>query len=151
PHRLIELTLRPLEDGDTRALLAELLGTADPPAAVAAPLLEKAAGNPLFLEEVVHHLIDRGDLIRGNDGAWTAASGFEDVALPDSIQALLTARIDRLMEDTRRTLQVAAVIGRFFPRSPLAALVDHPDALDRQLLDLQRMELIREVSRVPEP
>ena len=151
PHRLIELTLRPLDPGDTRALLAELLGAIEPPDVVAAPLLEKAEGNPLFLEEVVHHLIERGDLIRGDDGAWAAAPGYGGATLPGSIQALLTARIDRLMEDTRRTLQVAAVIGRFFPRSPLAALVDRPDALERQLLDLQRMELIREVSRVPEP
>ena len=99
----------------------------------------------------MRHLIDRGDLIRGDAGDWITQSTGVEVSLPDSIQALLNARIDRLDEDTRRTLQVASVIGRQFMRSPLAALVDKPQRLDQQLLDLQRMELIREVSRVPEP
>ena len=151
PHRLAEIALYPLNDGDSRALLADLLETAELPDTLARLILDKAEGNPLFLEEVVRHLIDRGDLIRGDAGDWITQSTGVEVSLPDSIQALLNARIDRLDEDTRRTLQVASVIGRQFMRSPLAALVDKPQRLDQQLLDLQRMELIREVSRVPEP
>ena len=86
----------------------------------------------------------------GEGEAWTAAAapGFE---LPDSLQALLTARVDRLDEDTRRTLQIASVIGRAFSRSALAALVEQPDSLDNHLLELQRMELVREVARAADP
>jgi tetratricopeptide (TPR) repeat protein len=98
----------------------------------------------------VRHLIERGELSRPDGGDWIAAPQ-AGATLPDSLQALLTARIDRLDEATRRTLQVASVIGRSFSRSPLAALVDDPDALDGHLVELQRMELVREVSRVPEP
>src|SRR5690606_4504046 len=112
-------------------------------------ILDKAEGNPLFLEEVVRHLIEQGALTHDEGGAWVVTPKTAGISLPDSIQALLTARVDRLDEATRRTLQVASVIGRHFLRSPLAVLVDDPDALDRQLLDLQRLELIREVSRVP--
>lgn len=151
PHRLIEAALHPLNDGESRALLAGLLGAADLPELPAGLILDKAEGNPLFLEEVVRHLVEQGDLTRGEDGAWSVTPQTAGISLPDSIQALLTARVDRLDEATRRTLQVASVIGRHFLRSPLAALVDDPDALDGQLLDLQRAELIREVSRVPEP
>ncbi len=151
PHRLVEQALYPLNDGESRALLAGLLGAADLPDLPAELILDKAEGNPLFLEEVVRHLIDQGDLTRGDDGGWSFTPSAADIRLPDSIQALVTARVDRLDDDTRRVLQVASVIGRHFLRSPLAALVDEPDALDRQLLDLQRMEFIREVSRLPEP
>ena len=151
PHRQTEVALHPLNDGESRALLAGLLGAADPPDALAALILDKAEGNPLFLEEVVRHLIERGELCREAEEAsnWVVAP--TTITLPDSLQALLTARIDRLDEAARRTLQVASVIGRHFWRSPLAALVDDPGALDTHLLDLQRLELIREVGRVPEP
>lgn len=152
PHRLVELALYPLTDTESRQLLGALLGASDLPEMLQELILDKAEGNPLFVEEVVHHLIERGHLSRSEGGvSWAGAGPIETIELPDSLQALLTARIDRLDDDTRRTLQVAAVIGRFFPRSPLAALVDRPEALDRQLLDLQRLELIREVTRVPEP
>ncbi len=151
PHRLTETALHPLNDGESRELLAGLLGAAETPQLPAALILDKAEGNPLFLEEVVRHLIERGDLTRGESGAWLANPTAASPALPDSIQALLTARVDRLDEATRRVLQVASIIGRHFLRSPLAALVDDPGALDRHLLNLQRVELIREVSRVPEP
>jgi predicted ATPase/class 3 adenylate cyclase len=152
PHRLVEIPLYPLTDADSRRLLTGLLGASDLHENLQTAILEKSEGNPLFVEEVVSHIIERGLLVReGDDSAWTATGGNGSIDLPDSLQALLTARIDRLDEDTRRTLQIAAVIGRFFPRSPLAALVDQPDLLADQLLDLQRMELIRETTRVPEP
>jgi predicted ATPase len=138
-----------LNDGESRLLLSDLLG-ADLPEALAGLVLEKAEGNPLFLEEVVRHLIERGDLSRADGGPWTVSAS-TTAPLPDSLLALLTARLDRLDEATRRMLQAAAVIGRHFARSPLAALVEEPDALDRHLVELQRMELVREVSRVPEP
>ena len=151
-HRFAEAALYPLTDGESRLLLEGLLGDADLPERLPVVILEKAEGNPLFVEEVVHNLIERGHLQREGDGApWTVRVAVESIELPDSLQALLTARIDRLDEAARRTLQVASVIGRVFARSPLAALVDEPERLDNQLLELQRMELIRETARVPEP
>ena len=72
PHRLSEIALHPLNDGDSRQLLAGLLD-GELPDALAALVLEKAEGNPLFLEEVVRHLIERGDLSRAAGGPWTAA------------------------------------------------------------------------------
>jgi class 3 adenylate cyclase/tetratricopeptide (TPR) repeat protein len=151
PHRFDEAALYPLTDSESLLLLDGLLEGLPLPEATRNTILAKAEGNPLFVEEVVHNLIERGHLVREGDGeAWTAAAvtAFE---LPDSLQALLTARVDRLDEDTRRTLQIAAVIGRAFSRSALAALDEQPDTLDRRLLELQRMELVREVARAPEP
>ena len=155
PHRLLEVALHPLNDGESRQMLTRLLETVQPaggteiPDSLSTLILEKAEGNPLFLEEVVRHLIERGLLDR-EDGRWPDefAAG---ISLPDSLLAMLTARIDRLDEATRRTLQAAAVIGRQFPRSILDSLVDQDRELDRHLVELQRMELVREVSRLPEP
>ncbi|WP_374689235.1 adenylate/guanylate cyclase domain-containing protein, partial [Promineifilum sp.] len=150
PHRFEEAALYPLTDGDSRDLLAALLGGADPPEGLRAPILTRAEGNPLFVEEIVSHLIERGQLARDDAGTWSPAAGAA-ITLPDSLQALLTARIDRLDEETRRVLQIASVLGRNFAQSTLAALVDRPKELGRRLLELQRAELIREVSRLPEP
>ena len=152
PHRFDEAALYPLTDGESLLLLDGLLDGAPLPEATRHTILAKAEGNPLFVEEVVHNLIERGHLVRaGEGGPWTAGALPASVELPDSLQALLTARVDRLDEETRRTLQVASVIGRAFSRSALAALVEQPDHLDRHLLELQRMELVREVGRAPEP
>ncbi len=152
PHRFDEIALYPLTDSDSLMLLDGLLDGSALPDAYRRTILAKAEGNPLFVEEVVHNLIDRGHLVREAEGTpWTAIGAPEAIELPDSLQALLTARIDRLDEGTRRVLQVASVIGRSFSRSALAALVDDPASLDRQLLDLQRAELVREIGRVPEP
>ncbi len=95
PHRQIEVNLNPLNDGESRALLAGLLDVADPPNALSSLILDKAEGNPLFLEEVVRHLIERGDLRRPTegDGEWEVTP--TAITLPDSLQSLLTARIDR--------------------------------------------------------
>ena len=152
PHRFDEATLYPLTDGESLLLLDGLLEGLPLPEATRNTILAKAEGNPLFVEEVVHNLIERGHLVREGEGAtWTAAAASTGFELPDSLQALLTARVDRLDEDTRRTLQIASVVGRAFSRSALAALVEQPDSLDRHLLELQRMELVREVARAPEP
>jgi len=151
PHRQTEVNLNPLNDGESRALLAGLLAVAEPPRLLSSLILDKAEGNPLFLEEVVRHLIERGDLRRPNEmtGEWEVTP--TAITLPDSLQSLLTARFDRLDESARRVLQIAAIIGRHFYRSTLAELVDDPARLDSCLLELQRLELIREVGRVPEP
>lgn len=150
PHRMAEVVLHPLSDGESRQLVGRLLDQTHMPDALASVILEKAEGNPLFLEEVVRHLMERGVLRRSEDGQWVPV-GQADISLPDSLLALLTARIDRLDEPTRRALQVASVIGRQFARSTLMALVDDPSALDRHLSQLQRMELVQETRRVPEP
>ncbi len=152
PHRFDDATLFPLTDSESLLLLDGLLDGSPLPEVTRNTILSKAEGNPLFVEEVVHNLIERGHLVRAGEGApWTADAAPASIELPDSLQALLTARIDRLDEDTRRTLQIASVIGRGFSRSALAALVEQPDNVDRHLLELQRMELVREVRRVPEP
>ena len=151
PHRYTEITLRPLEPEQTDHLLSALLNIGDLPEALRRLIMRKAEGNPYFVEEVVRSLIDEGVVCRTEDGLrWTAVSSVEDISIPDTIQALLMARMDRLDRETRATLQLASVIGRSFYHRVLDAISDSTIALDRHLSALQRVELVREVVRIPE-
>jgi DNA-binding SARP family transcriptional activator len=101
------ISLRPLADAHSRELLASLTSTGRLPAGRGEEVLARAEGNPLFLEELVLHL-----------------AGAETGALPDSLQALLAARIDALSTADKRVLQQAAVVGRVFWEDPVRRALD---------------------------
>jgi predicted ATPase len=111
---LTEITLDSLSDRDSRQLVANLLEIEALPEHLRSLILKKAEGNPLFVEEVIRMLIDRGAIVR-SDGGWVAGAEIETVEIPDNLQGLLLARIDRLPEEAKQTLRVASVIGRQFP------------------------------------
>jgi class 3 adenylate cyclase/tetratricopeptide (TPR) repeat protein len=156
-HRYTELTLRPLSDAEGNELVNRLLANPDLPDALRSNILEKSGGNPFFIEEVVRTLIDNRVLVAeeqdvngGIQRVWRATSAGADFAIPDNLQSLLSARMDRLEEPTRGTLQLASVIGRSFYHRVLQAVDEASNELDKHLSTLLRMELIREAARVPE-
>lgn len=110
---LTELTLNPLSDADSRQLVSNLLEIESLPDNIRTIILRKAEGNPFFVEEVIRMLIDRGAIVKKGE-SWAAGKEIETVEIPDNLQGLLLARIDRLPEETKRTLRVASVIGRQF-------------------------------------
>ncbi|MBI3763061.1 MAG: AAA family ATPase [Chloroflexi bacterium] len=110
---LTELTLTPLTEADSRQLVSNLLEVEALPDRIRAIILQKAEGNPFFVEEVIRMLIDRGAIVKRGEG-WAAGKEIENVEIPDNLQGLLLARIDRLSDDAKRTLRVASVIGRQF-------------------------------------
>ncbi len=151
PHRYTEIVLKPLDEKDSDALVSELLSIADLPGELRRMILRKADGNPYFIEEIVRTLIDDGVVKRTDNGLkWTAAMRVEDIAIPDGLQALLMARIDRLDQETKSTLQLASVIGRSFYYRILEAISDSAIAIDKHLSSLERVELLREAGRLPE-
>jgi class 3 adenylate cyclase len=115
------LELEPLSAADTGRMLEELLAVELPPP-VRAVVVERAEGNPFFVEELVATLIDRGVLERVN-GRWEARAVPEGFAVPDSVQAVLAARIDLLPPPEKAALQAAAVIGRVFWTGPVYELL----------------------------
>ena len=133
------ISLAPLDDEQTAMLLAALLGQALLPAEVQSLLLERAGGNPLYAEEFARLLTDRGLLTR--HGRLTGAS---DLPLPDTVQALIAARLDTLAPEDKALLQCAAVFGKVFWPGALAAMdgVDEEEARGG-LAQLRRKELIR--------
>jgi class 3 adenylate cyclase/pimeloyl-ACP methyl ester carboxylesterase len=143
------ITLRALPGPQIGAMVEAALGTS----AVPAPLLEliahKADGNPLFIEEISRSLVEDGTLERV-DGGWRLARPFGDVVIPDTVQGVITARIDRLPGEAKAALQVACVIGREFS----ARLVERVSAREQEaaqaLGELRAVELIYETSAYPE-
>ncbi|NJD59930.1 MAG: zinc-ribbon domain-containing protein [Anaerolineae bacterium] len=110
---LTEISLQSLSEKDSRSLVANLLSIETLENRVRAQILDKAEGNPLFLEEVIRMLIARG-AISFKDGAWITEQEISPRDIPDNLQGLLLARIDRLPSEARYTLMVASVIGRNF-------------------------------------
>ena len=119
---LTELTLSALSETSSRQLVANMLEFEALPARVRRTILKKSEGNPLFVEEVIRMLIDQGAIIQQN-GNWNAGKEIERVTVPDNLHGLLLARIDRLPDNVKHTLRVAAVIGRQFPVKVLAQVL----------------------------
>jgi len=145
-----ELTLWPLTDDESRQLIKHLLKIEPMPADLERLLLNRAEGNPLFLEEVLRSLIEDGTIASTN-GHWEITRSVTDINIPNTLQGVLTARIDRLSEAVKRVLQVAAVIGRVFPRFVLAPIINDEKVLDKALEQLDQADLISMHKREPEP
>ncbi len=113
---LTEINLNPLSEADSQQLVSNLLEIESLPENIRGLILKKAEGNPFFVEEVIRMLIDRGAIYKQGN-TWAAGKEISTIEIPDNLQGLLLARIDRLPEDVKRTLRVAsviAVIGRQF-------------------------------------
>ncbi len=149
-NHFTELTLWPLTDEESRQLIKHLLKIDQMPADSEQLLLNRAEGNPLFLEEVLRSLIEEG-MIKPVDGHWEITRSISEIDIPNTLQGVLTARIDRLDESVKRVLQIAAVIGRVFPRFVLAPIVNEPEILEKALEELELAELIKVRTREPEP
>lgn len=136
------LPLDALSAEDSSLLVSLLLEIESLPDATRSGILERSEGNPFFLEEIVRHLIDEGALVR-DEGRWRAREEILALDLPDSVQAVILARLDLLAADEKRAAQRAAVIGRFFWDGAVAALAAVDD-LDAVLATLRRREFVLE-------
>jgi class 3 adenylate cyclase/tetratricopeptide (TPR) repeat protein len=138
------VALASLGDDECESLLRGLLGTEEVPRAVTEAIARAAAGNPLFVEELLAMLIDDGLLLR-DDGRWSPSPDLARIAVPPTVQALLAARLEHLDRSERRVLEGASVVGEVFEWSAVAELVPaelRPD-LGGNLMSLVRKEVIR--------
>jgi class 3 adenylate cyclase/ribosomal protein L40E len=110
---LTEIQLRALSEVESSQLVSQMLRADILPDHIRKTVFEKTEGNPLFVEEVVRMLVDRNILVKKQDG-WATENESEALDVPDNLQGLLQARIDRLPEDVKHTLRVASVIGKQF-------------------------------------
>jgi len=144
------LALRPLSDANTSALAGELLGDDPSTSSLSRLIATRAAGNPFFAEEMVRDLSERG-VLQGNTGDYRLADSLveraDEVAVPATLQATISARIDRLNPTAKQTLNAAAVIGSRFDIDLLAELVE--DATDQGVAALIEAELIDQVRFTP--
>jgi class 3 adenylate cyclase len=139
------IALAPLNDSETAALVAELLGSDPSVGEVVTMVAEKAAGNPFFAEEMVRDLAERG-VLRGNRSAYESTADVGEVRVPATLQATIAARIDRLDPAAKRTLSAAAVIGSRFSRELLETL-----GIDPVFEDLVGGEFIDQIRFTRQP
>jgi tetratricopeptide (TPR) repeat protein len=127
------LELRPLGKRESRGLAREILRKVDQvPKAMRDLLVARAEGNPYYMEELVKTLIDERVIVKDSDDAWRVeATRIDHISVPATLLGLLQARLDSLLYPEKLTLQRAAVVGRVFYDSTLAAL----DAADETHLD----------------
>jgi class 3 adenylate cyclase/tetratricopeptide (TPR) repeat protein len=145
-----QLRLDPLPPASADELLQALLGDAPSLAPLTSLLIERTEGNPFFLEESVRTLLETGMLI-GAPGAYHLDTPLDRLQVPATVQAVLTARIDRLPPEEKRLLQTAAVIGTDVPLPLLQTIADlAEDTLHHSLTHLQAAEFLYETQLFPE-
>ncbi len=134
--------LEPLSHDDAARLVEILLAVDELPDETRAAMLARADGNPLFLEEIIRQLIDEGRIVHEGE-RWRATEGIDEIVIPDTVQAVLAARIDLLPADERRALLSASVVGRVFWSGSVAQLLDDGNELADDVLGrLEDRELV---------
>ncbi|MEE9419668.1 MAG: adenylate/guanylate cyclase domain-containing protein [Desulfatiglandaceae bacterium] len=131
-----ELVQAILEGGDVVPELRELI-------------LGRAGGNPLFVEELTKSLVENGS-IQKMDNQYVLIRKASDIQVPDTLQGIIAARIDRIEENLKRIMQVASVIGREFVFRILQTIMGMREELKSHLLNLQGLEFISEKRLFPE-
>ena len=137
------LSLRPLSTTETDDMVEGMIGDALPER-FRTHLVELAAGNPLFVEQVLHKLVDEGHLTVHGSG-WEAQGDDAELSVPATIEALLAARVDNLSGPERECAEFAAVIGMEFWAAPLEELVG--ESAERAIETLRRKLVIEPVRR----
>ncbi|MBI5294636.1 MAG: AAA family ATPase [Chloroflexi bacterium] len=151
PHRLTSITLSPLTEAQSLELIGHLIGSEVLPTETSDLIIRNAGGNPYYILELVRVLISRGVLACNEDCTeWHMTRAMTTLDLPESLQQLLVARLDRLSAHERLVFQVAAVIGSVFWFNILEALLGNTPTLKADLAALQRAQFIEESGRVPE-
>ncbi len=145
PARYLEITLKPLTPVESLHLLGNFIELETLPRRLREEILNKAEGNPFFLEEIVRTLMDLGVLVRQTETTrWRATGPVDQLSIPDTIQGVIMARVDRLPEAIKEILRLAAVIGRSFLYRVLRSFTEDEADLKHRLGTLLEAELIRE-------
>jgi class 3 adenylate cyclase/tetratricopeptide (TPR) repeat protein len=145
-----QLRLDPFPPESAEELLRVALGDEASLGPLKRMLIDRTQGNPFFLEESVHALVET-EILVGEPGAYRLARSLDNLQMPATVQAVLAARIDRLPPEEKRLLQTAAVIGTEVPFPLLQAIAELPEAvLHRGLSHLLATEFLYETHLFPE-
>ena len=149
PEHYVEIAIQPLDNTNSETLIDNMLAIKGLPFAVRRQIVDRAGGNPFFIEEVVRSLIDEGAVVK-RDGGFEVTEKIEKVVIPSTINDVLMARIDRLENRTRELIKVASVIGRSFFDRIIKDVADSIEDVDHRLEYLKEIQLIRDRIRMQE-
>jgi class 3 adenylate cyclase/tetratricopeptide (TPR) repeat protein len=149
--RHTEIQAHPLSANESARLAANLVSVESLPLRLTETIHRKAEGNPFFVEEVVRSLIELGGLVQQVETReWQVTDAAQAIRIPDTLEAVILARIDRLDGELRQVLRLASVIGRSFLYRVLDAIAEADLRLEEDLTSLEALELLREKARLPE-
>ncbi|MEO8199875.1 MAG: tetratricopeptide repeat protein [Gemmatimonadota bacterium] len=149
PDHHLPLSLDPLDVVSSGSMLRSILHVESAPSELIAIVHERAGGNPFFLEEIIQALLE-DDSVQVRNGNTVLAGGFDTIKLPDTVQGVIRARLDRLDRGAREVLRVASVVGSEFTRAILEHVME-PGPLPRALQTLKAAGIIQQMRVVPEP
>lgn len=149
PRGSTHLDLAPLQPSSATEVMRAALGARVPPE-LAERIVEKTGGNPFFIEELCHTLLEDGTVVVEAGEAHVAGT-LDHLTIPDTVQAVLKTRLDRVDPEAREVLRSASVIGRQFGLELLSRVVPSPSRLPSALETLRSSGLVQRTSLVPEP
>ena len=150
PSSDLHLELSPLGGAPAAELLSATLHGAEVPADLTDHIAEKTGGNPFFIEELCRTLLESGTIVIKNNKA-QLAKDIDRLLIPDTVQAVLKSRLDRLDPEAREVLRCAAVIGKEFGLELLSRVVPSRSRIKGALTTLQSAGLLQQTGLVPEP
>jgi len=143
------ISLGRLSDTHARDMLKVMLPNHKLPANFMRNLLEKAGGNPLYIEEMIKCLQENKTIVPADKG-YKLVKAVKDIEIPETIQEIVLSRVDRLRDYSKMTIQVASVVGREFSLK----LLSRKEELQRRLVDcikeLKKLEFVAEKTFSPE-
>jgi tetratricopeptide (TPR) repeat protein len=143
-----QIALDQLSTEQVGAMVQRVLGTPGLPPDLTGRVYDKAEGNPLFVEVIIASLREQGLLVRQNGAfAWAPGAAIE---FPGTLHDIIRARLDRLEEPLKQTVQTAAVIGRQFGLHLLSRVSAMAQEIEGYLATLKHLELVNEVRFFPE-
>jgi len=137
-----ELKLRELSKEESLELVKNLLNIKDIPDELKKVIITKSQGNPFYIEELLKFLVEQGYIVE-EKGTWKFTGDVNKLELPDTVEAVILSRIDRLDLKERDVLQVASVLGREFDGFLLKGIYPNPGYLKKALRNLERFDLIK--------
>jgi class 3 adenylate cyclase/tetratricopeptide (TPR) repeat protein len=147
-HTRIEL--QPLNVPQTEVVIRSVLDASSLPAGLVGLVYERTGGNPFFTEEISSALREQGHVVIAS-GQVDVAGPLETLDLPETVQATIRARIDRLDRESREVLRIASVLGREFGKRLLQQVCRTGTRLTQTLEQLGAQDLIQTLRLVPEP
>ena len=149
PALYTEIILQDLSASESQDMVESLLNTEHVPPELRQFVQEKVEGNPFYLEEAANSLIESETLIYDN-GQWQMTRPITETDISSTIHGLISARLDRLKNETKRILQEASVIGRAFLFEILKRVTDPEQDIDRSIRGLEQLDLIRAKTLEPD-
>jgi serine/threonine protein kinase/predicted ATPase len=144
------LQLRPLDLEASARVVQSVLRADAVPGETALAIHERAGGNPFFVEELCHTLLEQG-LVTVAGGHAVLGGSLDELHLPETVEGVIRTRLDRLDVDTREVMRVASVVGREFSQSVLERAVGEQASVECALPRLIEPGLVQRVRTVPEP